>query len=297
MRRYPYFALSVLFAAVAVRAKDEVESLAPVPFLDDVNGRFAQACYGVWFYVAKTFWPAGILPYYPLPLRPRWDEPLFVLCRLLLIMTTVALILARRIAPGLLVAWLSYLVILAPNSGLVRIGNQIAADRYSYVAMIGLVPLVAFVLATALRPIASRRQPAVVLALVLGVLAVEVRLTRKQCTIWHDTIHFWTQVYKYGDTHDGPVLNNLGFALVCNGRPAEAIPFLTESLANNPNNPNALHSLASAFVALGRDDEAKARFEEALRLNPRHADSRRDLEQLLARQKTNEAAVSPGRGR
>jgi hypothetical protein len=297
LEKLPYAVLSAVFAVVAFKAKQESESLVTTATLSDVPARLSQTCYGMWVYPAMTLWPQGITAFYPLPTGGHWDETRFVVGRLFLIAAAVALVALGRSVPALLAACSSYVVLLAPNSGLVRIGNQIAADRYSFVAMLGLVPLLAALLAAALRPTLFRRQPVVVLALVLAVLLLEIGLTRRQCAIWHDSVTLWTHSLEHGAATELTVLNNLGYALTLDGRAAEAIPYLRQATAGNPQDVNARHSLGAAFMALGRDDEAVAEFREALRLVPGHPDSRRDLDRVLARQKSprHEAAVSPTR--
>jgi protein O-mannosyl-transferase len=299
LEKVPYLVLGALFAVIAFKAKQENESLVSAPLLAELPERFAQACYGAWIYPLMTLWPSEMTAYYPLPAARQWEDTRFVLARLMLVVAAVVLIALRRTLPGLLAAWLSYLVILAPNSGLVRIGNQIAADRYGYIAMLGLVPLLAVALATALRPIVSPRQPAIALALVLATLGVEIGLTRRQCAIWHDSVTLWTHAYDHGAANNSRVLNNLAYSLTLDGRAAEAVPLLRRALELEPSYANGHHSLATALVSLGRDDEAATEFQEALRLDPGHAESYRDLELLRSRLKQgkNEAAVSPGRGR
>jgi hypothetical protein len=291
LEKLPYFALSAVFAAIAVGAKDESRTLATVPFWSEWTSRIAHACYGVGFYPAKTFWPVGITAYYPLPPAQDWGETPYVLGRLALIAITVVLIVLRRTHPGWLAGWLSYLVLLAPNAGLVRIGNQIAADRYGYVAMFGLVAVLAAALAALLR----RRWGAVALVPLLALLAVEIGLSREQCAIWHDSVALWRHAHDHGAARDNTVLNNLGFALTEAGRPAEALPYLRESLARVPNNADAHHSLGAALAALGRDDEARTQFLEALQRDPLHGESRRDLDRLLSRRKASGTTVLPGR--
>jgi tetratricopeptide (TPR) repeat protein len=296
LEKVPYLAVSSLFAVIAFKAKQENESLVTSSTLADLPARFAQACYGIWIYPAMTLWPKGITAFYPLPAVATWDEPRFVLSRLLLITAVIVLVLARRSIAGLIAAWLTYLVILAPNSGLVRIGNQIAADRYAFVAMLGLVPVLAAALAVGLRPVGSRLRSGVVLVAVLAALFVEIGLTRRQCAVWHDSVSLWTHSFEHGAANDGTVLNNLGYALTLDGRAAEAIPYLQQAVARNHQDVNARHSLGAALMDLGRDDEAAAEFREALRLAPAHTESRRDLDRVLARRHEKApAAVAPVR--
>ena len=87
--------------------------------------------------------PLDLIAFYPLPRELNWLALPFSLSILATLAITAGLFLLRRRWPGLLAAWLSYLVILAPNSGIIRISDQIAADRYSYMAMLGLVMLAA----------------------------------------------------------------------------------------------------------------------------------------------------------
>jgi tetratricopeptide (TPR) repeat protein len=297
LEKLPYLALSALFAVIAFKAKQENESLVTAPALADLPERFSQACYGFWIYPAMTFWPQGITAFYPLPPSGQWNEARFVLARLLLIATVIVLIALRRAVPGLLAAWLAYLAVLAPNSGLVRIGNQIAADRYSFVAMLCLVPVLAVALAAALRPSAGSRRPVIVLVILAAALLAEVGLTRRQCAIWHDSISLWTHSLEHGAATDYSVLNNLGYSLTLDGRPAEAVPYLQQALRGNSNDVNAHHSLGATYMALGRDSDAAAEFREALRLVPGHPDSVRDLARVLARQpqRAHAVPVPPGR--
>jgi hypothetical protein len=91
----------------------------------------------------KTVLPWNITAFYPLPTRVALSDLRFLLPTLGTLSVTVGVFVVRRRSPALAAVWASYLAILAPNLGLVRIGHQIAADRYSYIAMMGMVVLVA----------------------------------------------------------------------------------------------------------------------------------------------------------
>ena len=138
--KVPFIVASLVFVLLAITARKQslvaVERNAP-------SSSIAQACYGIWFYIRKTALPLDLMAVYPLPGRIDWFAPAFLLSILGTLAISVGLFLWRRRWPGLLAAWLSYLVILAPNSGIIRIDDQIAADRYSYMAMLGLVMLAA----------------------------------------------------------------------------------------------------------------------------------------------------------
>jgi protein O-mannosyl-transferase len=138
LEKVPFAAIGLAFMGLAVVAKSETRTIVALAN-DGVGSRVAQACYGTWFYLVKTAIPTDIAALYPRPPRIDWHAPPFLAGIVATVAVTAYLILLRRRWPGLLAAWLSYLVLLAPSSGLVRIGSYIAADRYGY------LPLIAFV--------------------------------------------------------------------------------------------------------------------------------------------------------
>ncbi len=87
--------------------------------------------------------PLDLIAVYPLPRKLNWLALPFSLSIVATLAVSAGLFLLRRRWPGLLAAWLCYLVILAPNSGIIRFNDQIAADRYSYMAMLGSVMVAA----------------------------------------------------------------------------------------------------------------------------------------------------------
>ena len=156
LEKMPFLALSVVFQVIAILAKQSNDSLASIRSYG-VPAHVVQSCYGVAFYLARTAWPVGLAAYYPLP----WPvERLWTTAYLwgipLVVATTLIVISLRRRWPGLLACWVAFLIILSPNMGLMRIGNQIAADRYSYIASMSLVVPMAFGL-TRLDPVGPER--------------------------------------------------------------------------------------------------------------------------------------------
>jgi tetratricopeptide (TPR) repeat protein len=221
---------------------------------------------------------------------------------------SVAAFLLRRRWPWLLAVWLSYLVILAPTSGLVPIGDQIAADRYSYVSLMGGVALLAAGLFRTWQALRNERAAAfVVTTACLGLLLGLIVLARAQCRTWQTAETLWANVLRYEEYRGWVAHNNLGVALNQQGRLDEAVAQLTEALRLKPDDAfghnnlgfilfkqgrfnqamaeyaealridsgyaNAHSNLASALLVKGRRDEALAHYTEALRLNPDHRDA------------------------
>jgi tetratricopeptide (TPR) repeat protein len=284
--KVPFAGLSLLFMGLAVKGRKEAEHLASLEAVG-LPARIAQSCYGIWFYLVKTVVPSNLTAFYPLPEELNGVTPVFLLGILATLGMTLAAILLRRRWPGLLAAWLIYLVILAPNLGLVRIGNQIAADRYSFISMMGAVVLAAAGVAARLRPVRSGWSGPVVLGVTAASLAALVGLvvlTRAQCRIWRTTETLWSHVLGHGGSQSAIAHCGLGSYLLNQGRINEAMPHLDEALRLAPYDVSQHISIGAAFFNQGRVEEAMSHYETALRLKP---DSHRlhfNLGVALARQ-------------
>jgi tetratricopeptide (TPR) repeat protein len=282
--KIPFVVLSLLFMGLAVVGRVESQHLVSMQNAG-LSARLAQACYGIGFYALKTVLPWDITAYYPVPRRVLWYEPRFVVSILGTLSVSVAVFLGRRRVPGLLAAWLSYLVILAPNLGLVTIGDQIAADRYSYMAMMGFVVLLAAGLG---RMAQGRRRsgPAAagLSAACLGVALLLILLSREQCRIWRSTEVLWTHALSHGAGRSAVVHDNLGFELARQGRHEEAAREYAEALRLNPGFAEAHSNLGRFLEGQGRLEEAGREYAEALRLNPGFAMAHNNLGAILERQ-------------
>ena len=257
--------------------------------------------------------------YYPLPERMDVFEPPFLSSILGTVGVSVALFHLRRRWPGVLAVWLSYLVILAPNLGLVRIGDQIAADRYSYIAMMGGVVLLAAGLCRIGQSLRRSRPAAVGLAAAsLGVLLGLILLSRGQCQTWRTSEAFWTNVLSHGGSrsaraalsawgaassrtsgstrqwlnlHEALRLNpyhalthnNLGVVLFKQGHLEEAVAQFVEAIRLKPNLSEPHDSLGVVLIGQGRFEEASPHLAEALRLDPKNASAHCNLGMILLR--------------
>jgi Flp pilus assembly protein TadD len=268
IEKLPYIAASLVFVWQALAAKRFYALVVHADIKQDtLSVRLAQACYGAWFYLARTAWPAGISPYYPLPSRIAWSDPRFSLAGLAVAGLTVAFFLMRRRRPGLLAAWISYLVILAPNAGLTRIGGQVAADRYGYISMMGLAVLAAAGLARLLAS-PARAVRAATIAVAVVMLAGLTALSRSQCRVWHDSIALWTHALALSPEPDVMLNYNLGLARFEAGDFPGSLGPLTRALELNPGFVEGRRRMGMTLLRLGRLEEAELYLAEAARLRP-----------------------------
>ena len=263
------------------------------PSITTPRSGIAQACYGIWFYILKTVLPLDLIALYPLPRELNWLAPPFMLSILATLAITAGLFLLRRRWPGLLAAWLSYLVILAPNSGIIRISDQIAADRYSYMAMLGSV-MVAAAGFCRLWQMSSRSRPAAmgIIAIGLAVLLGLILMTRNQCRTWLDSKTLWTHALTHWAGSNSVAHYNLGHYLFRRGNIEAATAHYTEALRLNPGDVDVHNNLGVVLARQGKYEEAAAQYAEALRLDPTYVAAHYNLGVALSRQgKDAEAAA------
>ena len=315
-----FLLLSLASAVVTMVAQGRggaVRSLAAVP----LHMRVENAVLSWLCYLQKAFWPAHLAVFYPYPKV----IPIGLVAgagSVLLIATLGAIWQARR-RPHIAVGWFWFVGTLLPVIGVVQVGQQALADRYTYVPFVGVFVMVAWS-AHAL----IRRRPGLALSLSAAaalVLCCCVCLTRRQIGYWqesetllrhalavtkrnqfaHNNLgsallskgqvdeavgHFKEALRllpNYPDAH-----NNLGAALLQKGQADEAIPHLEAALAVKPNFPQAHFNLGLAFAGQGRREEAISQFREGLKLSPGDARAHAGLGAALLDQGRLDEAIS-----
>src|SRR6059036_456916 len=176
--KLPLVLLAAAASALTVVAQRGAGAMASLESLP-LAARMAEAVVAFRAYLEKTFWPARLAVFYPH--RPLPIGEVAASCVVLLVVSALA-IRERRRRPWLLVGWLWYLVALLPVVGLVKVGEQAMADRFSYLPQIGVLLMIAWAAADAggSRAVASAG----------GVVALAacVALTARQLDIWRDSV-------------------------------------------------------------------------------------------------------------
>lgn len=251
LEKVPMLLLSALFSLIAIQAQsagDAIGSLDRFPFRERLVN--AVAAYGN--YVLKTAWPSKLAVFYPFPASGRPLREAAVSAAILLGLTAAAIFLRRRRWP--VVGWCWFLGTLVPVIGLVQVGGQSMADRYSYIPSIGLSVMAAWG----------------------GCALVErFRLSRPAASA---AAGLWVAALS-------------ACAFVQAGYWRGSLPLFEHALAVTSGNWIA-HAIVGAEASeAGRDEEALRHLREALRLRPDYADAHESLGMLLARQGRHAAAV------
>ena len=274
----PFFALAAISCVVTLVAQSRAETVAPLSEIR-FGDRLGNAAISVVLYLVRTIWPLNLSVFYPHP----GARPLGVVlaAAALVAALTVAALALRRAAPWLAVGWLWFLGMLVPVLGLVQVGEQALADRYTYLPSIGLALAAAAAIAWAAARLrgSPRRTMLVIGFVVVAALGVA---TARQATFWADDARLFRRAVAV-NPGDWVGWFSLGNHHLREGRTAEARECFEKALALRSDLAEAHNALGMLEAEAGRLEAAEARYREALRLRPRYPEALHNLGNALRR--------------
>jgi protein O-mannosyl-transferase len=281
LEKIPFLVLSALSCAVTIAAqRAAMRPLETVPF----DARILNALVAYAEYIYRCFVPVDLAVLYPY----RSVTTGQVLVAAVLLAAITALVIYRRKTPSLMVGWFWYLGTLVPVIGLVQVGVQASADRYTYIPFIGL-----FIFMTWLVADLSSRFPyraAVLSAGAFLILAGFSVGTVSQLKYWANSEALFTRALQV--TRDNDVMHsNLGLWLVGQGKMEDAIGHFNDALRIKPNDGNIRYNLANALSWQAKYPEAIAQYREALKTIPDHLMARNNLALCLVQIGDRRAAI------
>jgi tetratricopeptide (TPR) repeat protein len=282
--KIPLFALTILSSIITFLAQQKGGAMSP---LEDISllKRLGNALISYASYIVKTVLPQGLAVFYPYPAGiAAWQ----VLGSAALVGTlTFLAVRYRKQYPFAFVGWFWYLGTLVPVIGIVQVGMQAMADRYTYVPHIGLFIAVVW----GAGDLASRQpQGRKILAALTGVVFASLTvMTWNQISHWRSSITLFEHALRVTEQNSLAHLN-FGVALNRTGKGREAAEHYREALRINPNSSGGHFNLANYYFSTGQKDEALQHFKEAIRIRPDYANAHSNLGVLLASQKRFEEA-------
>jgi Flp pilus assembly protein TadD len=315
------FVLSAISCLVTIMVQRKGGALAP---FDDfpLSTTIPNALVSYVSYLGKMIWPQKLAVFYPHPgsSLPMWQAAGAGL--LLVCISVVALWSAKRWS-YLAMGWLWYLGTLVPVIGLVQTGGHSMADRFTYIPLIGLFIMVAWGVPDLL---AKWRYRQAIIAVATGLLlATLIIVTRAQLQHWKNSVTLFqhtlkvtskntiahnnlgTALLEQGKMQEAifhynkamelkpnspKIHSNLGNALAEQGKIREAIFYHNKAMELDPNSPRIRGNLGVALARQGRLDEAIIQFEKALGLKPDYAEAHNNLGNTLVRQGRVQEAIS-----
>jgi tetratricopeptide (TPR) repeat protein len=327
LEKVPLLILSAAASAITfVLQKRATGAIPPLPLLWRVENAVASYVIYIW----KTLWPTGLAVFYPHPNNtlPIWEV---ILAAGLLVAITVAAIIFRRDRPYLFTGWFWYLGMLVPVIGLVQVGEQGHADRYTYLPHVGLFLLGVWLIAdvAAIHRTISR----IALASAGVIITALAWAASIQASYWRDSEVLWARALAVTSDNDF-AHNNLGYlyvdrgeldkaishfeaasrvrsaktdkhysvgsalvhmnladALARKGQSEEAMIHYDQAIALEPNYANAYYNRGNVLLTKGRIEEAVADLQRALQIQPNDADAHACLGNAFLRQGSLKDAV------
>ncbi len=261
-----FWLLSFACGLLTVYAVFQVETPDPTT-LAGIQQRCLVAMRGVIFYIWKLAWPAWLSPFYPLEGEISIRVPEFAVTTVLFLAVCGFALRSVKRLPAWTSAWVAFLALLLPVIGLVQTGNQAAADRYMYLALLPLSLVAAAAVAGACRK-CSVFLRSVLVVFVGCYLLFLAWTTRAQIPVWRNDLNLWHAAYQRFP-ESGYVNTALANALRRQGQLTDALPFAQRAVELAPQAGQARESLGVIHLLLGHYDDAVKELETAAQLNPR----------------------------
>lgn len=286
IEKIPLFLLSAAACVVTVLAQRVHETPIYAEFAWPI--RFLNAALAYVTYLLKTFWPSNLAPIYSQPFD-QFPVAIGITAAVALLVITLCCLWNYRRRPYMAVGWLWFLGTLVPVIGLVQVGIQTMADRYTYVPHIGLFILLIWALRDLL---AARLTPAVLATGAIIILLACFVVTWRQALLWRDNIGIWEHAVAVTQNNFA-AHDNLGVAMMVKGRTTDAIQQFHRAVEIEPKYAISHQHLGMAYQEQKRWPEAAASLSTAVHLAPHLLEAQQALVFSYVQQGKMEEALAP----
>jgi Tfp pilus assembly protein PilF len=286
LEKLPFLILSLLSSVATFLVQQKggaVGTLAKYSASERIENAFVSYAR----YLGKTCWPVDLANPYPHP--DTWPAPLVVFSVALFILLCGAAVVLVRKYPFGFVGWFWFAGMLVPTIGLVQVGGASMADRYTYLPLIGIFIILAWLLGE----ISAhwRRSRAAVVALAVMIIGLCAWRTRVQIGYWHDTRALYAHAVAV-TKEDSAASNALGVWMSSQRLPDVALLCFSEAHRIDPDNGIVLYNLGNCLAKSGRTDEAIDYYRRAVQIGPVTADLLSNLGSALASKQQYAEAIT-----
>jgi protein O-mannosyl-transferase len=279
IEKVPFFALSAASSLVTFIAQYKggaVSSFELVPF----KIRLINAWVSYWNYLEKIFWPSNLTVFYPHPVNQLqlWEG---LVAALFLVVASSLVISQARRRPFLFTGWFWFLIMLIPVIGIIQVGGQSMADRYTYLPSIGMFIIIAWTLPSLSWP--AFHIKFLITAGFVAILILLSIITWVQTGYWKENETLFRHAAAL-TTRNYLAHTLLGDALAAENKLDMAQIEYEKALAIWPQFPEAHNNLGMVLAKRGLHQEAMSHYEEVLRINPKNAAAHVNIASELAEQ-------------
>jgi hypothetical protein len=290
IEKLPFAALSAASAAVTVVAQQHGSAINSIAF----SLRWRNAIVSYVTYLQKMLWPVDLAVFYPHPAN-GWPDSTVITAALLLIAITIFVLWCYARWPYLIVGWFWYVIAMLPVIGLIQVGAQAYADRYTYLPMIGIYLMLSWGLADALRD--SRFPVAVTGAIAAATLLACLTLTWRQLEYWQNSVSLWQHTVEVtpksyvGELNCGAALAEVDRITHSTVHWDQARFHFERAMKLDPAPAGAYLDYALGLARLGDYPEANRYFQKALSVRRNFPQAHNSLGKLLLDQGKKDEAM------
>jgi tetratricopeptide (TPR) repeat protein len=281
LEKIPFIVLSSLSSMLTILAQKEGGAMLSMGAAT-LSTRLLVSARSLIAYLWKMILPLDLVPIYPYPKSASLLSLEYLFPVVLCVAVTLACVVAAKKQRLWLAVWSYYLLALFPVLGIVQVGGQAMADRYTYLPSLGPFLVMGLGIATAYDKVTALR-PRRIMVEVLGIVAAAALLilmsyaTVKQIGVWKNSLVFWKYIIEKEPRRIPVAHNNLGLAYRAGNLPDMAIEQFQTALRIRPDYPDARVNLGNVYVSKGQFDSAIEQYEIALRLVPDYEELHNNL--------------------
>ncbi len=277
LEKIPFFCLVIAVSILTFLAQNEKGTVASVETISLIN-RIGNAILSYAAYLGKTIWPFNLAVFYPyeLPL-PLWKA---LLSGIILVLITLAALYYIRKLPFLFAGWFIYLGTLIPVIGLVQVGPQAMADRYTYMPSIGISFMLTWGILYLVKSEKMRKK--VLFPLGIVIIIFLSTLTWRQCAYWKNSLLLFNHALSV--TGDNPLVQNqLGLSYFEKNKYEKSLYHYDKAIKRQPFYDNAYNNRGAVYVKLGLYRQALDDFNKTISLNPSYTQAYNNRANILAK--------------
>jgi hypothetical protein len=257
--KVPFLLLAVISSSITIIAQQT--AIAPLNKIY-LSTRISNAIISYCIYIWQGFWPFNLAVLYPFS-RPEITN--VVICLLILVIITVVVLWQVVRLPFLFTGWVWYLITLIPVIGIVQVGGQAHADRYTYVPYIGLFIIAVWGANALLNKLEFRKRTPLIVTFYLTMFALSI-ITRQQITYWKNDLTLFSHTIKV-TKNNAIAYGNLGFFYENDGQIDQAIACYQRALDIYPYF-DSYFNLGNTLMQKGQTDNAINHYLKALEIKP-----------------------------
>ena len=270
IEKLPFFVLTLASSVLTILAQRAGGAIAPSESVP-LSLRMLVAAKSLIAYIGKMIVPLNLIPFYPYPKAVFFTSFEYLLAVAVVIGITTACVIAAKKQRAWLTAWAYYVVTLLPVLGIIQVGGQAMADRYTYLPSLGPFLMVGLAAAALLEKTGMIKQKSAIVLCSIPALFILFSLssvTIRQINVWKTSMDLWNDVIKKESSEVPLAYYNRGQVFMNSGLFENAINDYSMALTLNPKYQEAFYNRGLAFEKSGQLDRAVKDYERAISLNP-----------------------------